>query len=174
MFVHDFVHVDRRPDEVKAEVLADHGRWLRPLAWERGRELRTRVGPMGVPPAHPLLGKDVRVELGEPREAGEALVVPMRWKATGVIGLFPTLDADLAIDPLGMARTRLSLSGSYEVPFGVVGRTVDDLLLHGLAEETLRAFLHRLANALEARERDARPLRAHRGLDDGGSLSQNA
>ena len=155
MFVHDFVHVDRRPDEVRAEVLADHGRWLRPLAAVRGGESHMRVGPAGVPPTQPLLGKEVRVELGEPRAVGEAVVVPMRWEATGAKGLFPTLDADLEIDSLGPARTRVSLSGRYDVPFGVAGRAVDNLLLHGLAEETLRAFLHRLAAALEARRGDA-------------------
>jgi hypothetical protein len=150
MFVHDFVHVDRPPDEVKAEVLADRGRWLRPLAARSGDELQLRVGPIGVPPDKPLIGKQVRVELGEPTGVGDALVVPIRWEATGAPRLFPTLDADLEFAGLGPDRTRISLSGRYEVPFSGVGRTVDDLFLHGLAEETLRGFLQRLAKALEA------------------------
>jgi hypothetical protein len=154
MFIHDFVHLDRRPDEVKTEVLADHGRWLRPLA-TTPEELQLRIGPTGVPPNNPLIGKRVRVELGEPRVMGDAVVVPMRWEATGAPGLFPTLDADLEFAALGPDRTRISLSGRYEVPFGGVGRTVDDLFLHGVAEETLRGFLQRLAKALEARRRSA-------------------
>ena len=155
MFVHDFVHIARPPDEVKAEVLTDHGRWLRPLATRSGDELQLRVGPAGVPADNPLIGKQVRVELGEPRGVGEAVVVPMRWEATGAPGLFPTLDADLEFGGLGPERTRISLSGRYEVPFGGVGRTVDDLLLHGLAEETMREFLKRLAKALEERRADS-------------------
>jgi hypothetical protein len=155
MFVHDFVHIGRRLQEVKAEVLADHGRWLRPLATTNGDELRLRVGPTGIPTDHPLIGKQIRVEVGEPREVVDAVVVPMRWEATGVSGLFPTLEADLEFGALGPERTRISLSGRYEVPFGRVGRTVDDLLLHGLAEETVREFLKRLAKALEERRVDS-------------------
>lgn len=151
MFIHDFVHVDRPADEVKAEVLADGGRWLRPLATVVDDDVHMRVGPAGVPPTHPLLGKQVHVELGVPRAMADALVVPMHWEATGAPELFPALDADLEIGGLGPGRTRIGLTGHYRVPFGVVGRTVDDLVLHGLAEDTVRDFLTRLAHALEAR-----------------------
>jgi hypothetical protein len=150
MFVHDFVHVDRPPREVKAEVLANHGRWLEPLASMRDQELHMRVGPAGVPAMHPLLGRDVVVTLGEPCEVRGAVVAPIRWAATRGRRLFPALDAELEIRALGPARTRISLSGRYDVPLGRVGEALDDLVLHGLAEDTLRQFLRRLARALEA------------------------
>jgi hypothetical protein len=50
---------------------------------------------------------------------------------------------------MGREWTRIDLSGQYKVPLGLIGRAVNDGFLHGLAEETLRAFLHRLARTLE-------------------------
>ena len=149
MFVHDFVHIDRPPDAVKAAVLADRGRWLRPLATGGGDDQRLRVGPPGLPRDRPLLGKQVRVELGEPHVKGDHVVVPIRWEATGAPHLFPTLDAHLEITPLGTNATRIGLSGHYDAPLGAIGRTIDDLFLHALAEDTLRQFLQRLGRALE-------------------------
>ena len=156
MFVHDFVHIERKPQDVKAAVLAERGRWLLPLCTTLGGDLRVQVGPASAGTARQRFGKDVHVELGEPVEYGDTVVVPMRWEATGPSRLFPTLDANLEITSLGMDRTRIGLSGHYRVPLGAVGRKADDWLLHGLAEDTLRAFLQRVRIVLET-DRQAAP-----------------
>jgi predicted RNA methylase len=46
--------------------------------------------------------------------------------------------------------------GSYDPPFGFVGRRADVMLLHHVAEASVRSFLARLARDLE------RPVRALR------------
>jgi hypothetical protein len=56
--------------------------------------------------------------------------------------------ADLEITPLGAEESQLRLSGSYDPPLGPVGRQLDRLLLHQLAEATVRALLGQLVAAL--------------------------
>jgi len=75
-------------------------------------------------------------------------VMPLRWSATGPTELFPVMEADLEIAPLGEHESQLRLSGSYDPPLGPVGRRLDRLLLHQLAEATVRALLGQLVAAL--------------------------
>jgi hypothetical protein len=58
------------------------------------------------------------------------------------------MEADLEISPLGPDESQLRLSGSYDPPLGSIGRQLDRLLLHQLAEATVRAFLSQLVTAL--------------------------
>jgi hypothetical protein len=70
----------------------------------------------------------------------------MRWEPSG--WLLPTLDGELEVGALGRHRTQLALSGSYEPPLGTVGRTVDRLALHRIAEATIKDFLDRVGTAV--------------------------
>ena len=63
-------------------------------------------------------------------------------------GLLPRLDATVELGPLGEDRTQLAISARYQPPLGVVGRAVDRVLLHRVAEATLKDFLDRLADAI--------------------------
>jgi hypothetical protein len=46
--------------------------------------------------------------------------------------------------------TQLTIHGRYEPPLGAVGRRLDRLLMHRIAEATIRAFLVRLVSTLAA------------------------
>jgi len=148
MLLHDFAYVSRPIAEVRDLILTDHGSWMSPLAEAaavEGEQLRVRVGPVQ---ALPMLAKTVRVELGEAIANGEVTIVPLTWRATGVPGLFPALTADLELAPLDPGLCQLSLRGRYVPPMGVVGRQVDRLLLHRVAEASIRSFMKRLAGSL--------------------------
>lgn len=76
-----------------------------------------------------------------------AIVIPIRWLATGPVGdLFPTLDANLELHPTEEGSTRLVLVGSYVPPLGTVGATLDLLVLNRVARATIAGFLARLAH----------------------------
>jgi hypothetical protein len=77
-------------------------------------------------------------------------VVPLTWRATGAPGLFPVLSADLEIAPLDLELTQLTIHGRYEPPLGAIGRRIDRLLMHRIAEASVRAFLGRLVATLTA------------------------
>jgi hypothetical protein len=103
-------------------------------------------GPAG------LFSREVRVSVGTCHGRGGSLVVPMEWEAIHFSRLFPMLSGDLELAPLGPHSCRIILSASYAVPLGEVGRRLDRLVLHGVAESTVRSFLQRLALALERPE----------------------
>lgn len=105
-----------------------------------------RVGPLG---AAPGMSKLVEVHLLDVAVRGESAVLPLRWQATGPGSrLFPALDADLALTPVGEHATRLSLAGAYRPPLGPVGTGLDKAIFHTVAQATIRSLLTRVADAL--------------------------
>jgi len=148
ILLEDFADISR-PLEVVREHFVGDGQWLAPLvsaAEEDGEELHLRIGPSW---ATGRVAREVLVTLGPPRERGDALVVPLAWEPSGLPALFPVLEGDLELAPLGPARCRLTLSASYIPPLGELGRQLDRALLHRVARSTVRSFLARLTRSLE-------------------------
>jgi len=148
MFVQDFMIIERPSGELVAGLGQDAEALFRQALGEAevGLDLlRVKVGPESWPA---LLAKTVEVKLGQVRRHGDVTLLPFTWQATGSGSLFPTLDADLEVSPLGACRSELALRGRYEPPGGILGRTIDQFLLHRLADATVRAFLSSLANRL--------------------------
>jgi hypothetical protein len=126
-----------------------HGDWLVAAsggAYQDGLTGLIRVGPFAdVPGASKL----VSVCLLEPVPRDDAMVVPLRWEATGVTGrLFPVLDADLRLTPAGDGQALLTLTGAYRPPLAAVGAALDRAVLHRAATATIRSLLTRIAGAL--------------------------
>jgi len=78
----------------------------------------------------------------------------MRWSAHSATALFPVLDADLELAPSGAEACRLVLTGAYRPPLGPLGRAVDGLLLHHVAEQDIEGFLSAAAAGLEQQARN--------------------
>lgn len=134
MFVQDFMIVERRCHELVAELEGGAGMLFRQSLGEAEADLdrlRLKVGPENWPV---LLAKTVEVQFGPVRSHGDVTLLAFSWQATGSGSLFPALDADLELSPLGEGRTELTLRGRYQPPGGALGRRIDELLLHRLAE----------------------------------------
>jgi hypothetical protein len=148
VLVHDFAHVGRPAREVAESITVDADGWLRRLAaaaWTDERKVITRVGP-----GDPLIKRPVVVTVGPVRNGpGGTISVPIRWQDESHPGAFPTLDADLIVTALPEDRARLEILARYDPPFGRAGRVIDDALLHGLAESTIRSFLTQAATVLQ-------------------------
>jgi hypothetical protein len=147
MFARYFVELPLSPEEVERVLSRDPRRWLPGMAERanhRGDMLLAEVG----------FGEAVRirravvVDLGPPVRSGSKSVFPLRWEASGPAGLFPALDADLEVAPLGPGRAQLAISARYVPPFGAVGRVIDRAVLSRVAEATLKDFLDRVAEAI--------------------------
>ena len=110
-----------------------------------GEQILIRVGPEGWPEA---LAKTVEIHPGPIRPHGDGLLVAFWWEATGDASLFPRLDADIEVAPFGTNQTAISLQGRYDPPAGALGRMADQVLLHRIAESTIRAFLESICAAL--------------------------
>ena len=50
---------------------------------------------------------------------------------------------------MGEDRTQLAISARYRPPLGVLGRTVDRVLLHRVAEATVKDFIDRVGRAIK-------------------------
>ncbi len=117
-----------------------------------------RVGPLGA-----VLGasKLVRVQTLDPVPRDNAVVLPLRWEATGALGLlFPVFDADLILTPAGAGGSCLELRGVYRAPLAGVGSAADRLVLHRVATATVRALLRDVAETITVQA--ARPAGARR------------
>jgi len=147
MFVHyetevslPMADVEHRLDELRSDL----GSWA-DVAYREGEELRARVGP-----GAGSVAKEVRLEIGTAEIHRSGLIYPVGWTATGAERLFPRLSAELRISHVGLQRTKITLDGTYEPPLGPLGRVVDRVLLRGVAESTVKAWIERMAAALTA------------------------
>jgi len=72
----------------------------------------------------------------------------LEWEAATVPGLFPLMKGELSLYPLTSTETQLDFSGSYEPPFGAVGRTMNAIVGHRIAEVSVHRFVSDVAGYL--------------------------
>jgi hypothetical protein len=149
MFVQDFVQIGRDFGEIRTLVIANPRALLAASAGAAYRDSEQILVRLTPSTKLPRFGKSVKVDLGDPYEREGQLVVPMHWWAPGATRLYPHLDAALEFAPFGADSTQITLMGSYEPPLGGVGRQVDMILLHRVANASIRSFLTRVARSLE-------------------------
>lgn len=152
MFIRYFLDLPVPFESLEAALVSEPETWLPGLARDaesRGERLLAEVG-FAVDDAH-RLDKRVEIGFGEPHRIPTKTILPMTWHATGVEGLFPSLEADLEVASLGPNRTQLSISARYRPPMGALGRALDRALLHRVAEATAKDFLDRVGEAVQLR-----------------------
>ena len=93
-------------------------------------------------------GQRAIVELGLPRESGEAVVVDLIWRPVRDSRLLPIFDGSLELTPDG-SHTRLHLCGTYRPPLGLVGALFDRIAGHRLARPSVAALLRTVAQRLD-------------------------
>lgn len=152
VFIEDYIDVPADFPSVEARLLGESTDWLGRCA-ERGEvagaDVVVRIGPGGIlAPSR----RRVRVHTGPWRSRGDAVVLPIEWESVRLRSLFPRLEGDLEVAPLGDDRCRLTLCGQYSPPLGQVGAALDRRVLHWVAGSTVRSFLDGLADALSAKE----------------------
>jgi hypothetical protein len=110
-------------------------------AYKDGMDHLLRVGPLGDLPGTSRL---VRVRFVDPSYRDDTMMVGLRWETVGrTAGLFPVLDADIALSAEG------EQTGCYRPPFGALGARLDKVLMRRVAEMTIGSLVTRLAGALE-------------------------
>jgi hypothetical protein len=152
MFLRYFVELPLPPRRVEDALLGSPATWLPGLvgdAGERGEGLLAEVG-ITAAPSGPRLGGHVKLQLGEVVRLPSKTVLPMVWEPAGAGALFPRLDADIEVGSFGPERTQVAISGRYTPPLGQAGRVIDRVLLHRVAEATVKDFLDRVAALLLA------------------------
>jgi hypothetical protein len=144
MFVRYYLELPLPAGQVEHAMLDSPADWLSTVAGaaqERGDGLLTEVG---VGPLGPRLARRVTVQVGAPVQFPSMTSLPLTWEPVGLEGLLRRLDANIELGFLGEDRTQLAISARYRPPLGVVGQAVDRVLLHRVAEATLKDFLDRV------------------------------
>jgi hypothetical protein len=150
VFIRYYVELAHPVLDLQLALLKAPSSWLPSLAEnadEHGQRLLTEVG--FAMDGHRIV-KRVSIAIGDPVRSSRRTWIPISWQATGPGGLFPVLDGDLEIATLGAERTQLAFSARYHPPLGLIGRTVDRALLSRVAEATIKDFVDRIAERLNA------------------------
>lgn len=147
MFVRYYLDLALSFAAVEEAFLADPSSWLPGAAEAADRQGDRLLGEVGIGDGR-RIGKRIEIWVGEPAHLRGTTLLPMTWKATGPEGVFPSLEADLELAPMGPDRTQVSISARYRPPLGKVGRALDRALLHRVAEATIKDFLDRVGARL--------------------------
>lgn len=148
MFVKYYTHVERSfPELLPAFTPRDL-----PLA-ERASDAYRNAEPLTVSLAVDrggAIAKEVTIEIKDQSSGPGHATLALSWTASKVAALFPRMDADLRLQPLGPDLTQLSFEGSYQPPFGFPGDIIDRWFLHRVAEACVKNFVDGVARDLEA------------------------
>ncbi|MGD0054788.1 MAG: hypothetical protein ABSC34_05040 [Acidimicrobiales bacterium] len=147
IFVEDFTDLER-PFDALSERFSSEGLWLAPFATtatQEGETLRMRIGPSW---ASGLVTREVQVTLWPVRERDNALARAISWVPSEWQSLFPLLEGDMELAPIGQGWSRLSLAVIYTVPLGAFGARVDRAVMHRVAASTVRSFLAQVGGSL--------------------------
>jgi hypothetical protein len=79
---------------------------------------------------------------------GASTTLLLEWESTTLPRLFPLMQGELSIYPLTSTETQLDFSGLYQPPFGAVGKTMNAIALHRVAEVSVHRFVSDVAGYL--------------------------
>jgi hypothetical protein len=111
-----------------------------------GAELHVDIGGIGIK-------TDIRISIKNVKEKLDAVSTPatrllLEWEATAMPSLFPLMKAELSIYPLTPTETQLDFLGLYEPPFGAVGKAMNAIVGHRIAEVSVHRFINEVAGYL--------------------------
>ncbi len=72
----------------------------------------------------------------------------LEWEAATAPRLFPLMKGELSVYPLTSTETQLDFFGVYEPPFGAVGKTMNAIIGHRIAEVSVHRFVNDVAGYL--------------------------
>ncbi len=103
-------------------------------------ELHVDFGGIGVK-------TDIKIDVKNVEErVADAISIPtttlqLEWEAATRPQLFPLMRGQLAVYPLTSTETQLDFSGVYEPPFGALGKTMNVVVGHRIAEASVHRFI---------------------------------
>jgi hypothetical protein len=94
------------------------------------------------------LGVDVTIELVDVVSTEKSTSLKFTWSAATSPGLFPAMEATLAVYALTSTETQLELQGTYTPPLGPLGTVIDAAVGHRVAEAAVTRFTAEVAGWL--------------------------
>ena len=110
-------------------------------------ELRVDLGGIGVRADINISVKRIEEKVGD-ATSGPAIRLQLEWEAATAPGFFPFMKAYLSVYPLTSTETQLDFCGLYEPPFGGLGRAMNAVAGHRIAEASVHRFINEVAEYL--------------------------
>ena len=142
MFVRHSVHIDHPVAACTEALMSGPRQWFPRLSGKN-------VGSVGVHIAGVPVRKRVVVTVGEPIRTATWTVIPLDWRATFPEYLFPSMTGRIEIAPVDKDVSRLTVSGMYEPPLGKLGKQLDETVMQGIAEATVKELAETIAKRIE-------------------------
>ena len=149
--IHCYDYVNHPYDEVRARLNKDAPSVFQSAtkaaasrAQSVASELRVDVGGIAI-------GADIQVAIKsietKDREgiADPVTRLHLEWEAATMPQFFPFMKAELSIYPLTATETQLDFKGFYKPPFGPLGKAVNAVVGHRIAEASVHRFVSEVA-----------------------------
>jgi len=107
-------------------------------------ELHVDIGAVGVKTDIRIFVKGIEEKVPDASSTAATRLL-LEWEAATMPRLFPLMKAELSIYPLTSTETQLDFSGIYEPPFGAVGKTMNAIVGHRIAEVSVHRFVSDVA-----------------------------
>ena len=135
MHVQHSVHIQRPVQQLSEAMLEDPARWF---------PKSVGVHVAGIP-----VRKRVSVKFGDPVKMSTWAAIPISWKPTFGRKVLPAMEGKVDVAPVSKDETRLTVSGMYQPPLGRLGETLDETLLHNVAQGTVKELAEKIGERLE-------------------------
>jgi hypothetical protein len=143
MFIRHSVHINHPVTECTDALMSGPRKWFPRLGG-------TNVGSVGIHIAGMPVRKRVVVTVGEPVKTSTWTVIPLDWRATFPEKLFPKMTGKIELAPVDRTVSRLTVSGMYEPPLGKLGRQLEETVMQGVAEATVKELAESIAKRIDA------------------------
>ena len=110
-------------------------------------ELRFDIGGIGIEADIRVSVKNIEVK-DRKAMSGPATRLQLESEAARMPRLFPLMKADLSIYPITATETQLDFKGVYEPPLGPLGKAVNAMVGHRIAEVAVHRFVSDVAEYL--------------------------
>ena len=143
MFIRHSVHINHPVAACTEALMSGPRKWFPRLSGKN-------IGTVGLHIAGVPVHKRVAVSVGEPVKTATWTVIPLDWKATFPEQLFPKMSGRVELAPVDKTVCRLTVSGMYEPPLGKLGKQLDETVMQGMAESTVRELAESIAKRIDA------------------------
>ncbi len=98
------------------------------------------------------ISRDVQVRVKSYVEyesrADRRMTVELEWQSADLPSLYPVMQASLHVYPVCDTETQLDFHGNYEPPLGVLGKAVNAVIGHRIAEASVHQFMQDVTSYL--------------------------
>jgi hypothetical protein len=110
-------------------------------------ELRVDLGGIGVEADINIAVQNIGERVSEASSA-PLTRMQIEWEAATMPRLFPLMKAEISVYPLTAAETQLDFQGLYEPPLGPLGKAMNAIVGHRIAEASVHRFVEDVARYL--------------------------